>query len=351
MPRTRKQSAFWLLIPIAIGLATYVLFGSAILARFGGYFDRLPDELQDDALRQLGSVEDRRLTEISGIDLSLNHPGAAWVHNDSGNAAELYLISLEGKTLATVVLEGATNIDWEDLCVFDLWGNNYICVADVGDNSGRRESCQLYVLKEPKLDPDFASSEQSNGRDSDTAEMEAPEPKLPPETVIRLKPAQYRRLDFKYRDGPKNCEAIGFDNTVKSFWLCQKRLDRDKSLRSVGLYRLQIDSKFNLLRKGLAYKLAEIPNLSVTGMDFSSDGRQLMLGDYVSGVRIRRPIGSDWRSAILAGEHERFPLPAQRQGEAICFSADDSRAICTSEFTRQPIWSVKIDAVLDQGEE
>ena len=47
-------------------------------------------------------------------------------------------------------LEDANNSDWEDLASFRLDGENYLLVADIGDNDGKRKDVRLYFVEEPK---------------------------------------------------------------------------------------------------------------------------------------------------------------------------------------------------------
>jgi len=78
------------------------------------------------------------LIETSGLIL-LND--RLITHNDSGNAAELYEIdTTSGNISRTVVIENASNVDWEDLCYDDT----YIYIADFGNNAGNRTNLRVY---------------------------------------------------------------------------------------------------------------------------------------------------------------------------------------------------------------
>lgn len=97
-----------------------------------------------------GRLEHPSLQECSGIVASRRHAGVFWVHNDSGNAPELFAVDAAGKHRGgPVTVEGARNHDWEDIA---LDASGRLIVADVGNNLSARRDLLLYVLPEPDLD-------------------------------------------------------------------------------------------------------------------------------------------------------------------------------------------------------
>lgn len=83
---------------------------------------------------------DNSIEETSGL-LYLN--GRIITHNDKGDDAKLYeLDSLTGNVLRTVVVDSATNVDWEDLAMDDY----YIYIADIGNNDGSRTDQKIYKI-------------------------------------------------------------------------------------------------------------------------------------------------------------------------------------------------------------
>ena len=81
---------------------------------------------------------DGRLAETSGLVFA---NGRLWTHNDSGGGNVLYAVdTTNGKIAQTVVLEGATNVDWEDLTRSDT----HVYVGDVGNNQGSRKDLRVY---------------------------------------------------------------------------------------------------------------------------------------------------------------------------------------------------------------
>jgi hypothetical protein len=81
----------------------------------------------------------KTLVESSGLQWAGN---SLWSFNDGGGAAAIYRIdTLSDALLQTVNLEGATNVDWEDIS-FD---GTYFYVGDFGNNAnGARTDLKIY---------------------------------------------------------------------------------------------------------------------------------------------------------------------------------------------------------------
>lgn len=78
------------------------------------------------------------VTETSGL-ICLNDK--IITHNDSGSDPKLYeLDTLTGTVSRTVVVNNATNTDWEDVCI----DANYIYIGDFGNNAGARTDLKIY---------------------------------------------------------------------------------------------------------------------------------------------------------------------------------------------------------------
>ena len=85
------------------------------------------------------------VNESSGL---INLDGKIWTHNDSGGQPELYEINKQdGSILRTVVIQDATNVDWEDLA-FD---SNWVYIGDFGNNSGSRTDLKVYRVSRGDL--------------------------------------------------------------------------------------------------------------------------------------------------------------------------------------------------------
>ena len=314
-----------LLIVIAISLAAYIVFGTSLLARIanaGREQTAQTEHVDEDVLTQLGVVKDRRLTEISGIEASVFYPDCFWVHNDSGNAPEVFLIDISGNTRIRVKLKGAKNVDWEDICLaqtsFSGVEKSFYCIADVGDNSGRRKSCQLILFEEPELE---LSADASQAIDLEISEL----------TI----------LDFTYATGPRNCEAIAFDKHTDSFILFQKGNTGQSGKQDLGIYRLAVDWKFRL-KGGLAERITGLNQQMVTAAAMSRDCKSILVCTYTAAGLMKRPPIGNWLKNLQTEKFRPVAIPVQQQGEAICFSADGNSAILVSEYGKSPIWEVRL---------
>jgi len=94
----------------------------------------------------IAKVDSTRLRETSGIVASRKHAGVFWGHGDSGTDPKLVAFDEHGKILAEVLVSGAPNTDWEDICADDQ-GNLY--VGDIGNNLAIFPARYVYQFAEP----------------------------------------------------------------------------------------------------------------------------------------------------------------------------------------------------------
>jgi len=84
------------------------------------------------------------LNENSGMLAA--YPSGIWLHNDSGDSAKLYKMDTTGTVIRTLLVQQATNIDWEDMTQ-DAQGNVYI--GDFGNNGNNRQNLRIYRIPHP----------------------------------------------------------------------------------------------------------------------------------------------------------------------------------------------------------
>jgi hypothetical protein len=286
-----------------------------LLLGLGGCAPSRPPEALPFTPVVAGHLQAPTLTEASGLAASRNRPGVFWALNDSGNQPILYAFDETGADLGKVTLKGFENVDWEDLAAFSWQEENWLLVADTGDNRGMRTRVVLHILAEPPAD--------SRGRYSG-----------------EVSPA--RSLSFTYPEGPRDCEAVAVDESAGRILLLSKRteppvlheLPLAPSARNLTLVASPIallttippPEAFDLL---LPYgKFRSQP----TAMDLSPDGRLFVL-TYRYGYLFRHEGGESWAES-LARAPQKVQLPGLLdlpQREAACFSADGGSLFVTSE--------------------
>lgn len=294
--------------------------------------------------RREATLTDPRIHESSGLAVSRRTPGVFWTHNDSGNPPHLFAIDRQGRTLATVTVAGAENVDWEDLASYELDGQAYLLIADVGDNKAHRDLCQLYIVPEPAVDAAQVGRELS--------------------VEVRT------TIDFRYPDAPRDCEAVAVDTT--SIWpfsffsiaasssmpvqppagvVC---LVSKTVLGPCGVYVLALPPASHrgrvaaVLRGGMLAQPGIVDGPvriagpwvpMVTAMDISPDGRRAIVADYGNATEYVRRDGETWAGAFRRGGR-CVQLPRRRQGESICYGADGKTLVLTSEGKSSPLWIV-----------
>lgn len=83
---------------------------------------------------------DSKVKESSGL---IYFDGLLLTHNDKGGKNELYVIdSLTGAIIKTFTINGAENVDWEDLAESD----EHIFICNTGNNDGNRKDLSIYKL-------------------------------------------------------------------------------------------------------------------------------------------------------------------------------------------------------------
>lgn len=246
-------------------------------------------------LKQGVVIKDSSLSEISGCAVSARNRGAIWVHNDSGDQANLYAIRLaDGELLATVRLSGVEARDWEDMALRDgrLW------VGDIGDNAGSRSSVSILSVAEPSLN--LAKTKQK----------------------VTLKPVS---SSWTYPSGARDAEAMIIDPQGTPTII-------DKVDGTVWA------------ASGEGDKLTKVASLGValiTGADLIPDGSGVLIRTYPFVFRYRvaqaKPFSSVWADAPVT-----IPAPLLPQAEAVCVSPDNQSGYTISESRGRAVRLVPI---------
>ncbi|MCC7106533.1 MAG: hypothetical protein IT307_15450 [Chloroflexi bacterium] len=266
------------------------------------------------AARKIASLQERAVQEASGLTYSLRSPTLLWTHNDSGNNPRLYALDGSGQRLATVQVEGASNVDWEDIGIGPgRNGQPALYIADTGDNNESRREVAIYRVEEPVL------------------------PREPGSGIIRTTPAT--KLSFAYPDGPHNVETLLVHPVSGEIVLLVKDISA-----KVGVYRLptQAESGKRLLAERITTldyssfgPLAGAP----TGGAVSPDGRRVAVRTYVALVEYDLPTGAPLAS-FWQQSGRVFPLHDGKQGEGISYSADGRHLLTISEGSPANLFEV-----------
>ena len=265
-------------------------------------------------------VRNPALDELSGLAIAHAEPTLLWGHNDSGDGPNLFRIGVNGEDDGRIAVAGARAVDWEDIAAFDWQGQPALLVADTGDNTARRETVTLYVISDP-------------GR--------AGEPKL------------LWKLDFRYPDGARDCEAVAVDPREHSVILISKR-DRPQHL-----YRLRLPEQPPIGGPVVAEALGTLTTLPTPGLgdllenplysqfsgptalDIAASGAFAVITTYKNAFLYRRAPGQDWPQAFAA-QPQAITLPPLRQTEAGAISADESALYVSGEGQAPPLLRIPL---------
>ncbi|WP_299704623.1 hypothetical protein [uncultured Pontibacter sp.] len=244
-----------------------------------------PREHEQSALFQATPVAPE-LSEASGMADSKTHPKHLWVHEDSGNATQLYLLGYDGNINRKVFLKGTTNRDWEAMARL----GNDLYVADIGDNNQVHKSYWIYKFAEPTADIDTVSSIQ--------------------------------KINFTYADGAHDAEAFLIDAKTQDIFLITKR---DSPSR---IYKLSLSAA----NKGLyvATLVGTLTYAGVVGAAQSPDGKDIIIKTYTGLYRYNRTAEESIDEA-LGKNFEVLPYQLEPQGEAVTFANDNSGFFTLSE--------------------
>jgi hypothetical protein len=259
-------------------------------------------------------LQTQAITEASGLAISSTDPGSMWIVNDSGGTPDVHLTTTDGTYRGKVTLKDTKNIDWEDLASFTLDGTDYLLVADTGDNNSKRDSCVIYVLREPAIPP--------AGKDLD----------------LTVSPVW--QIQFRYEDGPRDCESVAVDPKAGKIILISKRTVPPQ------VYELPLrppeKSGFLTARK-IGQTAVKCPVLTIipyhdqpTGLDITTDNSLAAVITYYGIFLFPRQPKENWADAF---SHEPSILKPHSlgQAESIAFSKDGKTLYAVAEGRESPI--------------
>jgi hypothetical protein len=251
------------------------------------------------------------VTEASGLAASPLADGFLWLVNDSGGTPEIHLAQTDGTPRGSVTVVDAVNKDWEDLAAFTVDGNHFLLIADTGDNGSVRETCTLYIVREPKL----------------PAEGE----------IVSGKAAILWQITFTYEDGPRDCESVAVDAENGKVILISKRTDPPV------VYELPLKPSGNAVARRIGTAETKAPLLvkipfanQPTGLDISPCHRMVAVVTYYGVFLFRRAEEEPWAEAFAKKPEALAPHKLQ-QAESVAFSRDGKSIFAVSEKVNSPV--------------
>ncbi|GLY14317.1 hypothetical protein Kisp01_13330 [Kineosporia sp. NBRC 101677] len=285
----------------AVLLALFLIVATAVPANAKTKTDRV--------------IKDDRISESSGLAPSLLHKNVLWTHNDSGHSAQIYGVTKDGSTAATVVVSGEEARDWEAITSLrgpensPAAGESLIAVGDIGDNDGKHPSVRIVILKEPQ-------------NLSDT-------------TVSPV-----RVLNLTYPGGPRDAEALLADPRSGQLYVISKTL--------FGAELFAVPKKVwpgnQATGESEVTKMTKVAQLSaalVTDGAFLPDGRMAVRGYGNLAVIAAPATVADGRLETLATKG----LPDQEQGESLAVVDDGEYVLVGSEGENSPILRIRLPRV------
>lgn len=264
--------------------------------------------------QEIAELSDPTIDESSGLADSWIHPDRLWTHNDSSDHPRLWAMDKQGQVHTEVWVDGADNIDWEDMAIApcSLDGPPCIYAGDIGDNLSQRDDVQIYRFPEPDLGDD---PPESWTVDADDVEI----------------------LTYEYDTGPRDAEALLVHPQTLEMWVIEKTGDPEVKVFQIPpafdasdppivepIAILTIDGPHELLRM-------------VTAADISPDGTEFTLRTYGETFRYCVSDPDDFASAFDAQPTTNVVDPPTVQGEALTYDRADGALWLTSEQLPAPL--------------
>jgi hypothetical protein len=252
--------------------------------------------------------------ESSGLQMA---GGYLWSFNDRGGTATLYRIDTASKNLLQrVILEGATDVDWEDIA-FD---GTYIYIGDFGNNfNGARTDLKIYKFPFSAI-PDYITN-----------------------PVAIIPAAQIDVINFTYSDQPQPPVAVPL-NTAK--FDCEAMIVDNGKIHLFSKNWVDINSTHYVINSTNAGTYVALPmetyatNYLVSAADkVAGQNIVVLLGYQTSGTGSHFVhILSDYRAdSFFTGNKRRLDLPdatTMGQAEGISFRNGKYGYISNEKFVR-----------------
>jgi hypothetical protein len=254
-----------------------------------------PARAADDDRAVLFRLTDQRITESSGLAVSLRHRNVVFTHNDSGHPPEVFAVDTRtGNTTATLTLRGAPARDWESITECRGPDGPQLWVGDIGDNLNAWKTYRLLRVREP--------AELTTGD-------------IP-----------YTSYEVSYADGKaRNAETL----------LCRPSDNRLFVVSKEESGRAGVWQAPSTLQQGGVNVLTRVGSAPpiVTDGTFLPGAKQVILRGYLQAWVVD---AATWRTVAT------FTPPIQIQGESVSALLDGSALVFGSEGVNSAVWRVPL---------
>lgn len=238
-----------------------------------------------------GEIDNAEIDEASGLAASGNFAGNFWVNNDSGDKNRLFLINNKGIYQGSIYLNGVQNRDWEDIATTKIGNDNYLYVADIGDNEASYgNEYSIYKVKEPNTLPTKNNDQYLSN---------------------------FETIKFRYSDGARDAETILIDHSTKDIYIVTKRESR------IRLYKLASPQAINTLLTAeflnelpIGGQLNNIPTGATAG-SISADNKEIMIKSYFQIYYWKLNSTETIQQALARKYDKTLPYSPEPQGEGI----------------------------------
>lgn len=244
--------------------------------------------------KAVGTINSSTLDEISGVATSSIYTDCLWVHNDSADEPNIYLINLQGELITTLSMPSITNRDWESIAIAD----GYIYIGETGDNWATYDDKKIYRIAEPT-------------------------------TINTLKRDQHMTIGnvetmrLNFSNGQRDCETMMYDPWSDELILVSKREDKVMSYATPFIATsndqiIEVDP------------IATLTFSSATAGDISLSGKEILIKNYMSIFLYNRQRGESIVDA-LSKAPTKLAYSPEPQGEAIAWSTHEDAFYTISE--------------------
>lgn len=264
----------------------------------------------------IARLQDKSITESSGLVASRATHGAYWTHND--DEPIIYAFNERGASLGVFRVTGAQAHDWEDISIGTgpEQGKSYLYIGDIGDNDAVRSEIVVYRVAEPTLAAESAISTKARPVKTESAD------------AIRL----------RYPDGKFDAESLIVHPVSGNIYIVTK-----VPLVNPVVYEaaapLTPDKVITMKRIG-EVRVPSVFGGVLTGGSISPDGRRVAFCDYFQGFELVLPEKSSDFNDIWKQRMTGFDLGKRQQGEAIAYRLDGNALLATSEGNQSPLIQV-----------